>query len=341
MTGMFVSRVVTSFLLIGILLLAGGADAKDAKTGECSVLVVMSYHDGYPWQDEERKGIERGLQGACTPTFFNLDSKRSPELAKQRAADAYALFDQMKPSGVIAADDPSQELFVVPYLKEKTRTPVSFCGVNAKMEKYGYPASNVTGIVERYHGKETMAFLKQVMPKVQSFVFLTRGDDITAAEIVRGIREDAPDYALRSNGIYTPATIDEAAALLRRVRPATDVLYLEHLEGIADETGRKLPHREAYVYLLKVWGDKPTVCANEYSVKAGCLLAVQKSGVEQGSIAARVLLKALEGTPIDRMPVIRNLTGVKILNVQAMTKLGIKVPLSVFREAKLVRSEEK
>lgn len=340
MNGAHFLRMVASVCLIGILPLVGSADAKEVKTGECSVLVVMSYHDGYPWQDEERKGIEHGLRGVCAPTFFNLDSKRSPERAKQRAADAYALFDQMKPSGVIAADDPSQELFVVPYLKEKTRTPVFFCGVNAKPEKYGYPASNVTGILERYHGKETMAFLKQILPKVQSFVYLSRGNDMTAAEIAREIREDAPNYPLRSNGTYTPATIKEAADLLRRIRPSTDVLYLEHLEGIVDETGRKLSHREAYVLLLDVWGDKPTVCANEYSVKAGCLLAVQKSGVEQGAVAARMLLKALEGTPIARMPVIRNLTGVKILNVQAMTKLGIKVPLPVFREAKLVRSEE-
>lgn len=332
-------RVRTLLLFLLLLLCLPAPALAESETRSCKVLAVMSYHDGYPWQDEIRKGMERILHSRCRITFFNLDTKHYPEQGEQRAAEAYALFSSMRPDGVLAADDPAQELFVVPYLREKTSVPVFFCGVNANAEKYGYPASNVTGILERYHGKETMAFLKQIMPKVQSFVYLSRGNDMTAAEIISEIRKDAPNYALRAHGFYNPATIEEAADLLRAARPTTDVLYLEHLEGITDRSGRILSHREAYTFLLDVWGNKPTVCANEYSVKAGCLLAVQKSGVEQGAMAAKMLLRALEGTPLAQIPIVRNQTGVKILNVQAMTKLGITVPLPVFREIKLVRTD--
>lgn len=312
----------------------------EIKQPECSVLVVMSYHDGYPWQDDIRAGIENVLRNSCRTTFFNLDSKQNPELARQRSSEAFSLFTRLRPSGVIATDDPAQELFVVPYLKDKTDVPVFFCGVNAKPEKYGYPATNVTGILERYHGKETLSLLKQLVPAANSFTFLTRGDDLTANEIAREIREEAPDYPLRPLGIHMASSIEDARRLLGTLRTTTDVLYLEHLEGIPDRNGRKLSHREAYAILLSAWGEKPTVCANDYSVRSGCMLAVQKSGFEQGATAAKMLLTTLGGTPIADIPVVRNRSGVKIINVQVMKKLGITPPLNVFREAKLVRTDE-
>jgi ABC-type uncharacterized transport system substrate-binding protein len=329
-----------ALVFLAAALFPGVLPAAEENPSECSVLVVMSYHDGYPWQDDIHTGIEHVLRNTCRVTFFNLDSKRFPEASRQRAAEAFALFTKMRPAGVIATDDPAQDLFVVPYLKDKTTTPVAFCGVNAKPEKYGYPASNVTGILERYHGKETMSLLRQLVPEAKNFIFLSRGNDITAKEIGREIREESGSYPLRSLGIHMASTIEDAESLLTTVRATTDVLYLEHLEGIPDKNGRKLSHKEAYKRLLRIWGEKPTVCANEYSVRFGCLLTVQKSGFEQGATAGKMLLNTIGGPPIAEIPVVRNHTGVKIINVLVMKELRITPALSVFREAKLVRTEE-
>ncbi len=48
---------------------------------------------------------------------------------------------------VIACDDAAQKYVVSPYLREK-EIPVVFCGVNWDASEYGYPASNITGMIE-------------------------------------------------------------------------------------------------------------------------------------------------------------------------------------------------
>ncbi|HSW64565.1 MAG TPA: hypothetical protein VLH56_14850 [Dissulfurispiraceae bacterium] len=45
-----------------------------AAQSDCRILVVMSYHDGYPWQDEQRRGILESIGKKCELAFFNLDS---------------------------------------------------------------------------------------------------------------------------------------------------------------------------------------------------------------------------------------------------------------------------
>lgn len=333
------SLLLAAALAFAALFVPTALQATDLPNSSCSVLAVMSYHDEYPWQDDIRAGILHGIGTRCRLTFFSLDSNRRPETVGQRAAKARELVLTMKPDAVIAADDAVQKFFIVPYMKDQTGIPVIFCGVNETPEQYGYPARNVTGILERYHGKETMQFLKQVIPKTKNFVFLT-SRTITADAIAREIREEASGYPLVPVGIHQAATIEEAVEAARAARMSADALYLEHFEGIPDRTGRKLSHREALGMILDAWGNKPSLCANEYSVKSGCLLAVQKSGFEQGAAAAKMALEAISGTPVSRMPVIRNYNGVKVLNVQVMKQLGLSPPITVFREAKLVKTDE-
>lgn len=340
-----INQAIRSALLGTLFLLAAGLPAHAASAAEeqkinpCSVLAVMSYHDGYPWQDEIHAGIMLGMGNKCAVTFFNLDSLRRPDSVAQRAVEAFALFQKMRPAGVIASDDAAQKYFIVPYLKDRTAVPVVFCGVNAKPAAYGYPASNVTGILERYHGRETMQFLRQLYPQAKTFIFLT-STSITANSIAREIREGERDYPLRAVGVYQAATIEEAVAAVRAMHASADALYLEQFEGIQDRSGRTLTHREELGTLLREWKDKPSLCANEYSVRFGCLLAVQKSGTEQGSSAVRTLLSAISGMPVGQIPITKNFNGVKILNVQTMKELRINPPLNVFREAKLVRTED-
>ena len=48
---------------------------------------------------------------------------------------------------MIASDDNAQKYLVVPYLKG-TQVPVIFNGVNWDASAYGFPTSNVTGMIE-------------------------------------------------------------------------------------------------------------------------------------------------------------------------------------------------
>ncbi|MGD8846734.1 MAG: hypothetical protein PVJ84_13215 [Desulfobacteraceae bacterium] len=116
--------------------------------------------------------------------------KRDLKGGPLKAKKAYALYRKFQPDGVIAIDDNAQSMFVVPYLKDKVSVPVMFCGVNSDPDKYGYPASNVTGILERPHISESIAFVKQLVPSVNAFGFIGR-DSITTKSMLRQIQHDA------------------------------------------------------------------------------------------------------------------------------------------------------
>lgn len=134
-------------LLVTLLLFSLTVTESFAADERC--LLLYSYHQGYEWNDGIDRGATGVLKGECEIRRFFLDSKRnkSPEFIQNKAEEARALIESWKPNVVIAADDNASKYVVVPYLKGG-ETPVLFCGVNWEAKRYGFPASNVTGMVE-------------------------------------------------------------------------------------------------------------------------------------------------------------------------------------------------
>jgi hypothetical protein len=78
-------------------------------------------------------------------TYVYLDALTEPQGVETKAQEAFRQYQAMQPDGVIAVGDDAQSAFVVPYLREKVKTPVMFCGIPSP-EKFDYPAANVSGI---------------------------------------------------------------------------------------------------------------------------------------------------------------------------------------------------
>ena len=114
------------------------------------IVFIDSYHQGYEWSDGVEDGIHSVLDGTGVDLkIVRLDTKRNPdmEFGKQAGAQAKAEIDAFKPDVVIASDDNAQKYVIVPYYKG-TNQPVVFTAVNWDASAYGYPASNVTGMIE-------------------------------------------------------------------------------------------------------------------------------------------------------------------------------------------------
>jgi ABC-type uncharacterized transport system substrate-binding protein len=243
----------------------------------------------------------------------------------------------LNPDGVIAADDNAQAMFVVKYLKDKVKTPVMFCGVNAAPEEYGYPSSNVSGMLERLHISESIAFVKQLAPPITSVGFMMKAGP--AADQVRSqVRNEQDRYQARTVDFKTPTTFAEAIAMSREFKSTCDVLFLEALQGVTDASGNPLPDSEVMPEVIKTFG-KPTLGSNRYAVELGVLCAVIKTGQEQGRTAARMLLRAMQGTPVSQIRIERNLHGKRLINVNAMMELGIKPKSIMLRGSELVRTK--
>lgn len=133
-------------LVVGLVLSLTVAKASD-QLPDC--VYISSYHPGYAWSDGVEMGLRETLESRCHIIQFDMDTKRQKSSEQIAAASkkAFQLIVDTEPAVVITSDDNAAKYLIVPYLKD-TRYPVIFSGVNWTVEEYGFPFSNVTGIVE-------------------------------------------------------------------------------------------------------------------------------------------------------------------------------------------------
>jgi ABC-type uncharacterized transport system substrate-binding protein len=328
----------TLLTLLMLFLFRGTLYPAGAGVAPYRVLVVMSYHETQPMEVEIRKGIESVLQGKAELHYVYLDTKYTPHRGEEKAATAYALYRELRPDGVIAADDDAQALFVVPYLRNRVTTPVMFCGVNAEPGRYGYPARNVSGIHERSHISESIAFLQQLVPSVKRIAFMAP-DDTMGRIYKRQVEREARSYSATSLPVRLVTTLDEAKSTAMELRQQSDALLLLSMASIRDAAHNHPGDRQIFSSLSRQYG-KPVISASDFEIRHGLLCAVVKSSQEQGATAARMLLRAMTGTAVSRIPLTSNYEGKRMINVTVMKSLGIRPRPIVLRGVELVKTAE-
>ena len=247
----------------------------------------MSYEQENPWCIQIKEGIDSVFAGNSDIKYFYMDTKKNIEGGVQKAKDAYELYKRFRPDGVIAADDNAQSMFILPYLKDKVKTPVMFCAVNEKPEKYGYPASNVSGILERDFIGESIAFAKQLVPSINTVGFLAK-DSPSGRAIRNQIEIESDTYLAKFAGFKLVKTIKETLAVLEEYKKTCDALFVDATNGILDADGRSLDNQQVTKIIAKTY-KKPLIGANNFHVRYGVLCAVVKSGNAQGRISAEML----------------------------------------------------
>lgn len=319
------------FLLM-VLISAQGVPAEDHK-----VLVVMSYEVDYPWDIEVKEGIDSVLSGKADLQYFYMNTKTDLAGSKEKGKEAYALYQAFQPDGVIAMDDNAQKDFVLPFIKDKEDVPVIFGGVNADPEAYGYPTDQISGILDRFHISESISFAQQIIPDIRTVGFILK-ESPTAKFIADQVAQEKADYSANVTGFYMVETLAEALSRVDAMKAETDLIFVAVLSGITDADGHVLNEKQAVSKVAGAFGG-PTITNLAQNVTNGTLCAVVKTGKEQGSVAAEMLLKALEGTPVKDMPVTRNRHGKRVINATVLKSLGIKPNAAALRGATIVKTE--
>lgn len=330
-----VAYLLTNILSISILFCVQPLGAK--QTDQCKVLAVMSYHAEYQWQQQVKEGIDTVLGDLCEVRYFDLDTKRAPAEGHKKAKEAYAVYKTWQPDGVITADDNAQSMFVVPYLKDKVSTPVIFCGVNADPQKYGYPAVNVSGILERHHLRESLVLVKQLVPAIKKIGVIAANRPSNIG-MINTIKEEQHSYPVQSFEYRLVDSLAQAVEMTKGLRNLTDALHIMGIEGLIDDKGERLSATESTSVIAHTYG-KPTIGVVRYEVEAGALCAVIHQGQEQGATAARMLLDAMHGKQFTDLPITRNRHGQSIINVTVLRKLGISPSASILKDTILVETE--
>lgn len=325
-----------------VVLVPGNLTAWAASAGPDGfhrVLVVHSYNPEYVWTQNINIGILEALKGVNVVfDYVYMDAKNHPDEAWLTQAGHKALerMREFDPDVVIAADDAAQARFVVPFLKGKNRPQVVFCGVNAPPSIYGYPASNVSGVQERFHYRESFQLLKRLVPHARSTAFLVDASSsakFLIEDLKRDVQRNGP-YVLELASVESLSTFQQWQRAILRLQGRADTLALGLYHSLRDETtGKILSAAEVMAWTNSV-NTKPTVGFADYALDHGILCGVLESGEEQGFLAGSMAKQALlAGMPVGRLPICENDKGVILVNLKAAERFHIDIPYEIIEAA--------
>lgn len=305
------------------------------------VFVVQSYNPEYVWTQNINAGVREALSGLeVTYEYAYLDAKRHPDkaLLEKAAAEALERIRAFDPDVVIPVDDAVQSHLVVPFLKDKPRPQVIFCGVNAPPSLYGFPASNVSGVRERYHYREGFALLKRLVPSARSVAFMADTSD-AAGFLIADLRQEQDEHGsfdLALKHVDSLPTFQQwQERILRYQEPGgPDTLALALYHSLRDEvTGQVAPPDKVMQWTNSV-NKRPTLGFADFSLDHDVLCGVLESGHEQGflagSMAREVLLK---GVAAGSLPFRLNERGIIMVNLKAAERLGVDIPYEIIEAA--------
>ena len=305
---------------------------------EHRVLVVHSYHPEYSWVARVNTGIGAVLGDASVKieTFY-MDAQRShsPAQLTKAAREAWELVKDFKPNVVLACDDTAQRYFVVPYLRGKSSPQVIFCGVNDDPAKYGYPATNVSGVLERMHYRESFALLRSILPSVQRVAYVS-DDSETGRAIASEMMKDmyrAP-YCVEVGPVELVRTFARWKQVVLENKDFADAFALPIYHSLYDEeAGRVATPAEVMYWTLAACG-KPTVGFANFTEDDGVMCGVLQSGYEQGFEGARMVRLVLDkGVSAGELPMQTTMQGFGMVNLRTAERLGVLVPYEIIEAA--------
>jgi ABC-type uncharacterized transport system substrate-binding protein len=266
-----------------------------------------------------------------------MDTKRRTDTAwkQQSGQAALDLVQSWQPDVVIAVDDNAQQYFAR-YLAGKPAPQVVFCGVNNEAEDYGYPASNVTGILERQHFIESLALLVRIKPDVRRIAVMT-DDSPTGAGAMKFMH--TKQTPLEVVAWETPKTFTQWQQKILDLQDKADaiVIHMYHTVKMEGSDQSMVPN-DVMAWTLAN-SRIPLVGLLSFSIDDGMLCGVVESAVEQGLEAGQMAKKILAGTPPSTIPIITAIDGQSMLNLDTARKLGIEVAPDIIKSVDIVIGE--
>lgn len=335
-TDMLEGTCVRNILFLLAVVLTSGAFtevyAKEtANDGDPVCIYVSSYHRGFEWSDRLEAGLRDTLTPHCRIVQFDMDSNRrkDPDQISAAAVDALRLIREQMPDVVVTSDDNAARYLVAPYLKG-TETPVVFSGINWTIEEYGFPATNVTGIVEIAPIVALFDAAKKSVPDARRVAFFS-ADTLTQnknflrhSKIARQAGLDITHFsAITMNdwlNIFDQSQTYDFAIMgsIAGINDWTDDIALKHVE---DNTSTLVI--TTHDWLMKY-------------ASLGFTIIPEEHGKWAGNAAAAIL----NGLPASAIPVVTNRKWDTWVNSALIEASGAQVPQRIVSGAKQVFSSK-
>ena len=299
-----------------------GIQGSAAPVKRCAF--VTSYHKGYEWNDGIERGLRRELEGKCEVTQFDMDTKRNPDpaFAVKAAKEIKEKLDALKPDIVITSDDNASKYLVVPYYKNQGPNVV-FCGVNWSAAEYGFPFTNVTGMIEVHPIEVMLREVKATVGKVEKVTCIGADNESEGKNCGRYERNlIAQGVKVKLSMVKTQDKWEQAIVAAQD----QDYIIFTNNAGIDGWDGER---SKAF---LEKSNTRLIVSISNWMLPWSTLVfaAVPE---EQGTYAAKTALAIMSGKHPADFPIVPNSEWDVFVNASMAKHLNIKVPDHLVRRA--------
>ena len=307
------------------LFLAGLAVPLTASSGASKCLYVSSYHRGYAWSDGVEQGLRKVLTGHCDIRQIDMDTKRNKSLEfKQAAASEVKLeIETWQPDVVIVSDDNAAKYVVQKYYRDAD-TPFVFSGVNWTVKEYGFPYSNVTGIIEVAPLEAMLTNAIKYSGGAKKAIYLG-ADTLTEKKNLARIAGASQKLGVELEGIL----VSRASEWKAQYQAAQDVdfIVMGSYSGISD-------WNQAEMAGFAVEHAKKLVVTSHDWMMPFSTIGFTKIPQEHGEWAAQTAIEILKGTAPNEIPIVANRDWELWINMDHLESTRITLPRKILRKAK-------
>lgn len=289
-----------------------------ASSKKC--IYINSYHDGFVWSDTIAKNLKNELIDSCEIIQFNMDTKRNKSIdyIQKKALEAKLLIDTEKPDIVITSDDNAAKYLIKPYYKD-SHIPFVFNGVNWSAKEYGFPYSNVTGMIEVTPINELFKVAVYITSGKKG-IFI--GDDtITDKKDLKQFLKFAKKRNISLDSALLN-TFEEWQQKYKDAQTKYDFIVLGHNSAI-----KNWDDKQAKEFLLQ--NTKKLVLTTYSWMVPFSTIGLTIRPEEQGTWAGNTAKAILNGYPIKNIAITTNHIWNKSINMSLVNVSTVKIPKDI------------
>jgi ABC-type uncharacterized transport system substrate-binding protein len=288
-------------------------------------LYISSYHQGYAWSDGVEQGLRNKLDGHCEIRQFNMDSKRNKntDYIQKKAATVRRQIDDWQPDVVITSDDNAAKYVIQQFYKD-SKIPFVFCGVNWTVKEYGFPYSNVTGIVEVAPLKVMLSNALKYSNNARRAVYIG-ANTLTEKKNLKRIQKTSQKLGIELEGILVSNMTDWKQAYIDAQQ--SGFVVLGNHSGIDDWQPTEIEE-------FAIEKAQRLVVTSHHRMMPFSSIGFTKIVHEQGDWAAQAAIEILNGKSPADIPIVANRQWDLWVNNTHLEKIGIKLPRKLLSKAK-------
>ena len=298
-----------------------------ASSGASKCLYVSSYHRGYAWSDGVEQGLRKVLTGHCEIRQIDMDTKRnkSTEFKQSAAVAVKREIESWQPDVVIVSDDNAAKYVIQQYYRDAA-TPFVFSGVNWTVKEYGFPYSNVTGIIEVAPLEAMLTHAIKYSGGARKAIYLG-ADTLTEKKNLERVAEASKKLGIELEGILVPSAGEWKAQYLAAQN--ADFIVMGSYSGITDWDKTEL------AAFAVEQARKLTVTSHEWMMPFSTV-GFTKIPQEHGEWAAQSAIEILKGKSPREIPIVANRDWDLWINAAHLESTQLKLPRKFLRKAKKV-----